>query len=137
MSDPNLREIACKTMLALAEGDFAKADANFHPDAQWWIIGQGDLSHSRVRELAEQTEGPAMLRQLNITGTVAEGNKVAVEARGHMEYPDGRLYCNTYHHVLEFEDGLIVKMREYFDTHYVRQVFGEDVYDESQQANRG
>src|SRR3546814_9652981 len=94
MSDPNLREIACKTMIALAEGDFAKADANFHPDAQWWIIGQGDLSHSRVRELAEQTEGPAMLRQLNITGTVAEGNKVAVEARGHMEYPDGRLYCN-------------------------------------------
>src|SRR3546814_7275845 len=83
MSDPNLREIACKTMIALAEGDFAKADANFHPDAQWWIIGQGDLSHSRVRELAEQTEGPAMLRQLNITGTVAEGNKVAVEARGH------------------------------------------------------
>src|SRR3546814_12556552 len=66
MSDPNLREIACKTMIALAEGDFAKADANFHPDAQWWIIGQGDLSHSRVRELAEQTEGPAMLRQLNI-----------------------------------------------------------------------
>src|SRR3546814_12994219 len=82
----------------LFRSDFAKADANFHPDAQWWIIGQGDLSHSRVRELAEQTEGPAMLRQLNITGTVAEGNKVAVEARGHMEYPDGRLYCNTYHH---------------------------------------
>src|SRR3546814_8108750 len=72
MSDPNLREIACKTMIALAEGDFAKADANFHPDAQWWIIGQGDLSHSRVRELAEQTEGPAMLRQLNITGTRSE-----------------------------------------------------------------
>src|SRR3546814_6450684 len=83
MSDPNLREIACKTMIALAEGDFAKSDANFHPDAQWWIIGQGDLSHSRVRELAEQTEGPAMLRQLNIKGTVAEGNKVAVAARGH------------------------------------------------------
>jgi ketosteroid isomerase-like protein len=53
-----LREKACSVLMALAANEFAKADAMFHPDAVWWIIGQGELSHARVRELAEKTEGP-------------------------------------------------------------------------------
>jgi ketosteroid isomerase-like protein len=124
-----LREKACSVLMALAANDFAKADAMFHPDAVWWIIGQGELWHARVRELAEKTEGPLSVHGLRIIGTVAEGNKVAVEAVGEMAFPDGRPYANTYHHVIEFRGDRISKMREYFDTHYVRQVFGQDLYD--------
>jgi ketosteroid isomerase-like protein len=126
-----LREKACSVLMALAANEFAKADAMFHPDAVWWIIGQGELSHARVRELAEKTEGPLSVHGLRIIGTVAEGNKVAVEAVGEMAFPDGRAYTNTYHHVIEFRGDRISKMREYFDTHYVRQVFGQDLYDKS------
>jgi ketosteroid isomerase-like protein len=124
-----LRESACRTMIALAEGRFTDADAMFHPDARWWIIGQGALSHARVRELATMTEGPLSVRRLRILGTVAEGDKVAVEAVGEMEFPDGRRYANTYHHVIEFRGDRIIGMREYFDTNYVREVFGQGVYE--------
>jgi ketosteroid isomerase-like protein len=126
-----LREKACSVMIALADNRFADADAMFHPDAVWWIIGQGELSHARVRELAEKTEGPLTVKGLKIIGTVAEGDKVAVEAVGAMAFADGRTYENTYHHMIEFRGDRIIRMREYFDTHYVRKVFGEDVYNEA------
>ncbi len=125
-----LREKAVRVMIALAEGTFADADPMFHPNAVWWIIGQGELSHARVRELANETEGPLTVRKLHILGTVAEGDKVCVEALGEMAFPDGRPYANTYHHMIEFQGDLIIRMREYFDTHYVRETFGEDVYEE-------
>lgn len=126
-----IRNRACDTLHALAENRWVDADAAFHPHATWWIIGQGELPHSRVRELATETEGQLTRRGVRIIGTVAEGNKVAVELRGEMAFPDGRTYCNTYHHVVEFEGDRIIRMNEYFDTFYVRQVFGEDLYERS------
>jgi ketosteroid isomerase-like protein len=132
--EDELRKKACDVMHALADARWEEADAAFHPHAVWWIIGQGELAHSRVRELAEKTEGRLAVRGVNIVGTVAEGNKVAVESRGNMSFPDGRRYDNTYHHVVEFEGDLIINLREYFDTHYVRQVFGEMVYEKAEPA---
>jgi ketosteroid isomerase-like protein len=118
----------CDAMIALAEGRFDDADKHFDPSAIWWIIGQGELSHQRVRELAEKAEGPLSTRTLHIVGTVAEGDKVAVEARGAMAFPDGRTYSNSYHHVARFDGDRIVSMHEYFDTLYVREVSGPDLY---------
>jgi hypothetical protein len=124
-----LREKACRVMIALAANRWAEADPMFHPDAQWWIIGQGELPHSRVRELAVKTEGNLAIHGLEIIGTVVEGDKVCVEAVGQMQFPDGRRYDNTYHHMIEFRGDRIIRMREYFDTRYVREVFGDDLYD--------
>jgi ketosteroid isomerase-like protein len=124
-----IRDLACRAMIALADNCWTDADELFHDDAVWWIIGQGELAHSRVRELAMNTEGGLSIHGLEIIGTVAEGDKVCVEARGKMAFPDGRRYDNTYHHMIEFRDDRIIRMHEYFDTHYVRQVFGQDVYD--------
>lgn len=124
------RATAVKAMYALFENHFDSADTYFHPEARWWIIGQGDMPHERVRELAHKTEGGHSAAKLTILDTVAEGDKVSVEAVGNMTLKDGRPYQNTYHHVLEFRDGLIYRLREYFDTAYVRKVFGETLYDE-------
>jgi ketosteroid isomerase-like protein len=126
-----LRGMAVAAMTALADGRFADADAMFHPDAVWWIIGQGELTHARVRELAGKTEGPLAVRGLTILGTVAEGDKVCVEAVGAMAFPDGRPYANSYHHMIEFRGDRITRMREYFDTLYVRETFGDDLYEGS------
>src|SRR5690606_14867986 len=89
-----LRAIACRAMVALAEGRFDIADPLFHSDASWWIIGQGTLSHARVRALAEQTESHLAIRRLKIIDTIAEGDRVSVEARGLMAFADGRTYEN-------------------------------------------
>ena len=125
------RQTAVKAMQALFENHFDSADNYFHPQARWWIIGQGDLSHEAVRALAHKTEGGHTAAKLTILDTVAEANKVCVEAQGDMILQDGRPYQNTYHHVLEFKDGLIYRIREYFDTNYVRRLFGETLYDET------
>ena len=125
------RETAVKAMQALFENHFDSADSYFHPQASWWIIGQGDLSHEAVRALAHKTEGGHTAAKLTILGTVAEANKVCVEARGNMTLQDGRPYQNTYHHMLEFKDGLIYRIHEYFDTAYVRKLFGETLYNET------
>lgn len=124
------RATAIKAMHALFENHFDSADAYFHPEASWWIIGQGEMPHERVRELAHKTEGGHTAAKLTILDTVAEGNKVCVEAVGNMTLKDGKLYQNTYHHTLEFKDGLIYRFREYFDTAYVKKVFGETLYEE-------
>jgi ketosteroid isomerase-like protein len=126
-----LRAKACHVMMALADGRFAEADTMFYPDARWWIIGQGELSHARVRALADKTEGLLSVRGIRIIGTVAEGDKVAIEAVGEMKFPDGRRYENTYHHVIEFRGDRIIQFREYFDTQYVREVFGKNIYTEA------
>ena len=123
-----IRQRACEALFALAENRWTDADPFFHPDATWWIIGQGELPHARVRQLATETEGQLSKHGLRVVGTVAEGNKVAVEMRGEMEFPDGRTYCNAYHHVVEFEGDRIIRLNEYFDTFYVREVFGEDLH---------
>jgi ketosteroid isomerase-like protein len=124
-----LRERACKVAHALAEWRWDDAEEFIHADAMWWIIGQGELSHARVRELAGLSEGALAVRRIRIIGTVAEGDKVAIEIRGEMRFPDGRPYENTYHHVFEFRDGRIIRISEYFDTQYVLQVFGQDLYE--------
>lgn len=128
--------VACEVMHALFEGEFERADKMFHPAARWWIIGQGEMSHERVRELSDTTEGGATYARLTILGTVAEGNKVAVEAVGDMTLKDGRNYQNTYHHVMEFKNGLIVSAHEYFDTAYVKEKFGENLYQEEEFRER-
>ncbi|MEA3300457.1 MAG: nuclear transport factor 2 family protein [Pseudomonadota bacterium] len=122
------RATAIKAMRALFEHHFDSADAYFHPEARWWIIGQGDMSHERVREIAHQTEGGHRSARLTILDTVAEGDKVCVEAVGDMILADSRPYRNSYHHVLEFRDGLIHRFREYFDTAYVQRTFGDGLY---------
>lgn len=129
MTPDELRTRATDCMHALFDNDWQTADGYFHPDANWWIIGQGTMPHARIREIATQLEGGHTYAKLTILNTVAEGNTVSVEAVGDMTLRDGRKYCNTYHHLIHFRDGKIIEFREYLDTHYLREVFGEQIYD--------
>lgn len=57
-----------------------------------------------------------------ITGMVAEGEKVAVEATSRGEHISGQIYGNEYHFLFEFRDGKLLRLKEYMDTEQVTDV---------------
>ena len=57
-----------------------------------------------------------------ITGLVAEGEKVAVEATSRGEHISGQIYSNEYHFLFEFRDGKLLRLKEYMDTEQVTDV---------------
>jgi ketosteroid isomerase-like protein len=62
---------------------------------------------------------------IKVHGVTAEEDRVAVEAESYAELIDGGVYNNRYHFLLEFEDGEIVRLKEYGDTHHVNDVWGK------------
>ena len=60
--------------------------------------------------------------KFEISDMVAEGEKVAVEARSEGEHVSGQIYSNEYHFLFQFRDGKLVKLREYMDTEQVTDI---------------
>ena len=55
---------------------------------------------------------------------VAEGEKVAVEARSEGEHISGQIYSNEYHFLFQFRDGKLLQLKEYMDTEQVTDILG-------------
>jgi ketosteroid isomerase-like protein len=60
--------------------------------------------------------------RFTVLGMVAEGDKVAVEARSEGRHVSGRIYSNDYHFLFEFRDGSVLRLKEYMDTERVTDV---------------
>ena len=117
--------VARRYMRAVEEGDVATIEALQHPDCKWWILGHGDMS--RADFLASVKAGllTAERRRAEVVGITAEGERVAIEVRGEMIFPD-RVYRNEYHNLLVIRDGQIVSGKEYMDTRAVAEAFSTD-----------
>jgi uncharacterized protein len=86
---------------------------------------------------SQTVEGDALLKYLeyvrarfNAPGKtvperfIADGDIVAVEARGDNYSASGERYDNQYCLIFRFEDGKIAEMREYMDTAFCERVLG-------------
>ena len=62
--------------------------------------------------------------QMEVLSVTAEEDRVSVEAQGHLELKDGRLYANKYHYLFKIRDGMITSMKEYLNTRHVVDLFG-------------
>jgi ketosteroid isomerase-like protein len=112
----------------LSTGDLERVRLLFHEDATWAVMADGipgagthvgrdtivDAFLAPVRGMFEPGDP-----KVTIDSLVAEGNLVAVEARGRGRFADGREYSNRYAFVLEVQDGLVVAIREYLDSYYI------------------
>ena len=54
---------------------------------------------------------------------VSEGDRVVVEARGHLPLKDGSAHENEYSFHFDLQDGRISKLRTYCDTGYADRTF--------------
>jgi ketosteroid isomerase-like protein len=116
------KAVARRYMRAVEEGDVDTIEALQHPDCQWWILGHGDMSRADFIASVKGGLLSAEKRTAEVIAITAEGDRVAVEVRGEMVFPD-RVYRNDYHNLLIIRDGQIVSGKEYMDTRAVAEAF--------------
>lgn len=124
------KALAANFFETFSSGNVPAIVAAMTGDATWWVSGKlaGFSGGYAVADLAPLLEGAKALYKsgaLRITPTamVAEGDKVAVEARGHAELHDGRVYDPHYHFLLTVRGGKIAEVREYMDTQHAKEIF--------------
>ena len=116
------KNVARRYMQAVVDGDIATVEALQHPDCTWWILGFGDMTRQAFIDSVRDGLLTANRRVADIIGLTAEGDRVAVEVRGEMTFPNS-VYRNEYHNLLIVRDGLIVSGKEYMDTRAAAAAF--------------
>lgn len=103
-------------------------------DATWRIPGKKELtptagvySKERIgrlfRRMIDNLSGGL---RMSVVSSIAEGDRVAVEATSAGDLKNGRRYRQEYHLVMEFRDGRISAVREYLDTQHAFDVWIRD-----------
>jgi len=112
---------------ALNAGDAGQIVAAYADDGCVETMGNTLISGTASRDDIASSVGaiydvfPRGLR-FTVTGMVAEGDKVAVEAFSDGEHVSGQTYNNQYHFLFELADGKLKRLREYMDTELVTDV---------------
>ena len=98
--------------------------------ASWWVSGRLEGFSGRYDKVSfgPLMEGAKALYRggaLTITplAMTAEGDRVAVEAEGHAELLDGRVYAPHYHFLVSLRGGKVFEVREYLDTQHAKDIF--------------
>ena len=115
---------------AFSRGDIDGVLARMTDDATWWVAGRiegmsGTNTKPQLGALLQAVKPMYTQGALQITPTsmIAEGDKVAVEAKSYAELVNGGVYANEYHFLIGLRDGLVQSVREYSDTHHMLQTF--------------
>ena len=125
------KSVARDFFARFSASDIEGALALMTDDATWLIPGKpermptaGLYSKERIGKLfytmLKQLESGL---QLTVTGMVAEGDRIALEAESTGELKNGRRYRQRYHFLIEFRAGKICAVREYLDTQHAHDVW--------------
>jgi ketosteroid isomerase-like protein len=113
-----------------SSGDVPAIVEAMAPDGTWWVSGKldgmsGSYTAAGLAPLLVGANAGYKAGALRITptGMIAEGNKVAVEAKGFAEMRDGRIYDTQYHFLITIRGGKIGEVREYMDTQHAKETF--------------
>jgi uncharacterized protein len=84
--------------------------------------GKQELINKLLAPLTAQLEGSIAVTPDNL---IADGDYVAMQARGKAQSKNGRSYDNTYCHVFRIANGKVQEVTEYLDTELVTSAFGK------------
>lgn len=91
-------------------------------DIDWWVIGRAKVSGHKSKRLVQITLKSIFRSfqafQFTIHDMTAEENRVAVTAESRGLHRSGLEYNNHYHFLFFLRDGLIERVKEYFDTEH-------------------
>jgi ketosteroid isomerase-like protein len=110
----------------LSAGRRPEALAMMAEDGTWWAPQMGIVSKRQFAKLMGGIDaimkGPIQLRPKRIT---TEEDRVAVEAEGDGDLVNGKHYHNTYHFLIVVHGGKVREVKEYNDTKYAADTFGD------------
>ena len=117
----------------LSSGELEAIRKTLHPDAQWRPMVEnipGAGVHGPRDFIVDQFLAPVRGMfapgdpKTTVHSIVSSGDLVMCESRGQGKLQDGRVYDNRYAWAIELKDGLVYRIREYMDSHYVATLFG-------------
>jgi uncharacterized protein len=126
------KETVAAFIEAMRNSDVAKLAAMITDDFSWWIAGKADYlqtagEHDKDFFIGFFGGGADLFpngAEFNVTGMIAEGDKVAAEANMTAVTAMGSTYDNSYHFLFTIRDGKVARMKEYMDTHHAKTTFG-------------
>lgn len=129
MSAPSAKQLVVKAWEAFASRDPGRVSAVFAPDAEWLappgnatslaldgthhLVGRERIVHFLICEFATVFVAGV---SIDFRGIYADGDTVIVEQRMQATLAHGGHYDNDYCFVVELDNGLIKRVREYMDT---------------------
>ena len=124
------KQLMERYVAALGAGDADAVSAFFAEDATWWLVGDLPISGTWEGREAIMADffGAAMAHyepgsvSLEVTGMVAEGDRVTLEWTSRARTSAGEPYENFCIAIFTVRDGRIAAVREYMDTAYARRV---------------
>lgn len=125
------KELVTQFIEAMRVSDVEKLKTIIADDFSWWINGKIEYlqtagEHDKDFFIGFFGGGAELFPEgakFEVTGMVAEGNKVATEASITAKTAMGSLYENDYHFLFTIEDGKVVRMKEYMDTYHAKTTF--------------
>ncbi len=127
MSAAENKRIMQGVMDALAEGDGRPFVAAMADDFTWIMEGTTPWSgHFEGKSVVRKRVLEPLFAQFATTyrnraeRIIAENDDVVILCRGEVRTKAGKDYNNSYCYVIRMRDGLMIELREYFDTALVQ-----------------
>lgn len=131
MSIERNKQVAAELFDRFSAGDIPGVLALLADDVEWRIPGKpeltpvaGNYDKERLgrlfRRMMGQLEGGL---KMTVLGSIAEGDRVAVEVESAGDLRNGRRYRQQYHFLIALRDGKIASVHEYLDTHHAFDVW--------------
>jgi ketosteroid isomerase-like protein len=120
------KQIVTEYFSHLSAGRREQALEMLGEDATWWAPGFGVMSKAQFATMMVYME--KIIRgsiQLTLKRITAEDDRVAAEAESDADVVNGKHYHNTYHILVVIRGGKIREVKEYHDTKYASEVFGD------------
>lgn len=120
------KDVIRRYVAAVAEGDATTIRDSFAESATWSLAGYLPISGvwSGRDAIIDEFLATALTPyepgsvSLEVTGLIAEGDRVAVQWTSRARTLDGEPYVNNCIGVFTVSDGRIQSVQEYMDTHY-------------------
>ncbi len=122
MSDDN-RRTAVKLLEAFTADGLDGAGPYLADGFTWWTPRMGEVQDRLAGIAAAAKRHLKAPMTLTITGSTAEGDRVALEAVSDGELNNGKIYHNHYHFLLLFKDGKVTAVKEYNDSKHAAETW--------------
>ncbi|OHV28727.1 MULTISPECIES: nuclear transport factor 2 family protein [Pseudofrankia] len=136
MSAAENKKVVLSFFANLSAGHLGAALGLLDEKATWRVSGKpeyiplaGTYSKQEIAGLVAMVRKamPGGIR-LTVTGSIAEGDRVAVEAEVRGVSPAGKVYDNRIFFAVDVRDGTIRSIREYYDTIHTNEVLFGRIY---------